>query len=273
MKQSFYLPFCPLSPDSTLKMFSKESKTIQRSVSFSNMVSCCQNKNKIVENIPKATREMALNIRQCLSSSPAASIVLCVNNSAKWIETPLVLQGDGAHSANRVLHGCTSVLALFRVVLLSREELVRGSHEQRILPEQPWTAVGARITKLRLHPCAHTQHLLAAPKCSGAECLSGRRKPSTGSRIYARWIWAVLSREQLSQQPLTTVLPCFWNRTGREVWYLIPCAWAGLLPTVTFRALYRGKTRGYISLPHTFISAGPRRKPWRALTDPLAMAS
>uniref|UniRef100_A0A8C5T8D6 Neutral sphingomyelinase activation associated factor n=1 Tax=Malurus cyaneus samueli TaxID=2593467 RepID=A0A8C5T8D6_9PASS len=32
-----YLVFYPLSPDSTLKMFSKESKTIQRSVSFSNM--------------------------------------------------------------------------------------------------------------------------------------------------------------------------------------------------------------------------------------------
>lgn len=154
---SFYLPFCPFSPDSTLKMFSKESKTIQRSVSFSNMVSCCQNEHKIIGNIPKATREMALNVRQCLFSYPATSIVLCVNNSAKWIETPSVLQGDGARSANTgVLRGCTCVLALFQVVLLSREKLVRGSHEQRILLEQPWTAFVTRITKLRLHPCAHT---------------------------------------------------------------------------------------------------------------------
>uniref|UniRef100_A0A8C0UUF2 Neutral sphingomyelinase activation associated factor n=1 Tax=Cyanistes caeruleus TaxID=156563 RepID=A0A8C0UUF2_CYACU len=36
-KDPFFFLFCPLSPDSTLKMFSKDSKTIQRSVSFSNM--------------------------------------------------------------------------------------------------------------------------------------------------------------------------------------------------------------------------------------------
>lgn len=60
IKQSFYLLFCPLSPDSTLKMFSKESKTIQRSASFSNMVSYCQNKNKIIGNLLKASEKWLL---------------------------------------------------------------------------------------------------------------------------------------------------------------------------------------------------------------------